>query len=336
MNVILITICSNNYLAHTQTMLTSFSKYNSVKKIIAFLADEFNPSIDYSSFSEFDLIHYSDTDSGFYDDMKLIYTAYEFANALKPFLIEYIFNKYGTNNIVICLDSDIFITSSFENLILKLNTYDILLTPHFVNPSSPALDQSIALWHGDYNLGFIAVRHSDESINCIRWLQSRCIKYAKADKRNGFFGEQKWMNLAPIFFSNILILKDVGFNVAWWNLSERKIFFYNGHFYVNNLENKLIFFHFSGFNPLDVNTFGLPYDYVMYLDNYPDLKKLFSTYADILNSNNYLFFKEILHSIEVHGKDLKNVQWGIINTEKKIIKRKTILQRIYNRVIKYK
>jgi hypothetical protein len=335
MNIILITICSNNYLAHTQTMLTSFSKYNSVSKIIAFLVDEFDPSINYSDISKFDLIHYKETDSGCYDDMKLNYTVYEFANALKPFLIEFVFNKYGTNNIVICLDSDTYFTSTLDYLIFQLNNYDIILTPHFVNPYSPALDQSIALWHGDYNLGFIAVKHSDLSIQCIRWLQSRCMKFAKADKRNGYFGEQKWMNLAPIFFNNILILKHIGFNVAWWNLVERKILYENGHFYVNDLQNKLIFFHFSGFNPVDENTYGLPSDYVLYLDSNSALKKLFTIYANDLKSNNYSFYKKILHSIDVRGEDLKNVYWGIIKTEKKLIK-KSILQRFYNRLKRFK
>ena len=55
------------------------------------------------------------------------------------------------------------------------------------------------------------------------------------------------MDLAPCLFSQVGIIRDPGYNVAYWNLSSRQIGRVEDSFTVNG--EPLYFFHFSGFDP---------------------------------------------------------------------------------------
>ncbi len=54
------------------------------------------------------------------------------------------------------------------------------------------------------------------------------------------------MDLTPGLFEGVRVLRDPGYNVAYWNLHERAISLEGGP-HVNGLP--LHFFHFSGFDP---------------------------------------------------------------------------------------
>ena len=60
------------------------------------------------------------------------------------------------------------------------------------------------------------------------------------------FTDQRWADYMPSLFNHHL-LKDPGYNVAYWNLHERPLTCADGRIYARNLP--LRFFHFSGFDP---------------------------------------------------------------------------------------
>ena len=74
----------------------------------------------------------------------------------------------------------------------------------------------------------------------------------------GLFVDQKWIDLAPALF-DVYILKEPGYNLAYWNLEKRNITIREDNAYAVNGK-PLIFVHFSGwdsgFNDIAVSTYA--------------------------------------------------------------------------------
>jgi glycosyltransferase involved in cell wall biosynthesis len=122
-----------------------------------------------------------------------------------------------------------------------------VLTPHILSPfPDKKLPNDLdILRSGTYNLGFLALQASKETDAFLdwwwRWLQTDCY----SDPRTGVFTDQKWVNFAPIFWPSFHVLRDVTYNVAYWNLHERTLTYEKDQWLVNG--RPLAFYHFSGF-----------------------------------------------------------------------------------------
>lgn len=155
---------------------------------------------------------------------------------------------------VIYIDPDIAVFKSLQPMIELLNTYDVVLTPHQLSPDRTPMgiqDNEIgSLKFGIYNLGFVAVSTRKEGQRFAKWWSDRCIEYCYDDISEGLFTDQRWIDHVPVFFDNVKILKDPGYNVASWNLSNRKLSISpKGQISVNN-EYPLRFYHFTKLGPL--------------------------------------------------------------------------------------
>ena len=67
----------------------------------------------------------------------------------------------------------------------------------------------------------------------------------------GMHVDQKWMDLVPGLFGEVFIMREPGYNVAYWNLHSRTVDLLNGRVRVNG--KPCYFFHFSGFDPLNIS-----------------------------------------------------------------------------------
>ena len=124
------------------------------------------------------------------------------------------------------------------------------MTPNLIyTQTQPSTGEFASLRHGMYNLGFLGLKRSQESFRLIAWWKERLKEHCRIDKCWGIFVDQKWMDLAPLFFENIKLVKHPGWNMAWWNFSERKLMDSENGYLVNSDEFPLVFFHFSGFRP---------------------------------------------------------------------------------------
>ena len=63
----------------------------------------------------------------------------------------------------------------------------------------------------------------------------------------GLLRRQRWFDLAPGFVSDLAIVRDPEYNVAYWNLHDRRMAHSDAGYTVN--DRPLAFFHFSGFDP---------------------------------------------------------------------------------------
>lgn len=177
----------------------------------------------------------------------------ELCTAVKGVALEYIFTQYSAEQ-VFYFDPDIVVFSRLEDLCRQLADHSLILTPHLTDPDTTdmgILDNEVAaLLHGVFNLGFVGVRNTPEGRRFSKWWAERLISYCRDDLENGLFTDQKWVNLAPCFFDEVGILRSPAFNVATWNLSNRKATGTIEEGISINGE-PLGFYHFSGFDSGD-------------------------------------------------------------------------------------
>jgi hypothetical protein len=177
----------------------------------------------------------------------------ELCTAVKGVALEYIFSTFKADQ-VFYFDPDMVVFSRLEELQQELARHNLILTPHLTDPEVGDMgirDNELAsLLHGVFNLGFLGVRNTPEGRRFSRWWSERLLQYCHDDLANGIFTDQKWVTLAPCFFDNVGILRSPAFNVATWNLTNRKA---TGSLASGILINgePLGFYHFSGFDSGD-------------------------------------------------------------------------------------
>jgi hypothetical protein len=152
---------------------------------------------------------------------------------------------------VIYLDPDIWVLNSLTPVVERLADHDILLTPHLLHPEDDIWlihgnEIVTTLAHGIYNLGFIGVRPSSEGMRFARWWEKRLLNFCFDDVPQGLFTDQRWCDFVPVFFEGTHIVRDIGCNVATWNIRYRPIT-RQGDTYLAGGQ-PLRFYHFTGFD----------------------------------------------------------------------------------------
>jgi len=172
------------------------------------------------------------------------FTVVEACTAVKGFALEFLLN-YDQG--VTYLDPDIAVFHDLgviEDLLLK---NDIVLTPHLLEPEKDfraISDNEVGLLkHGSFNLGFIAVGCTDEGKKFASWWAWRLYDYCFEDFENGLFVDQKWIDLVPAFFENVLVWRHRGANLASWNINQRELKSSKDEFFVDG--EPLLFLHFT-------------------------------------------------------------------------------------------
>lgn len=188
-------------------------------------------------------------DVGFADlyDLAFKYDITEFSTSLKPSLTLKLLEQFQK---VIFLDPDTCLYQSVAPILNDLDEHDIVLTPHYTIPHSKTLpDSDLGMMRfGSFNLGFFAVKDSEQGHYFLNWWDDRCRRFCYFETQFGLSTDQKWVSIAPCFFQNLYVSFNLGYNVAFWNLQERKLSKDSKGNYLVNDKYPLIFFHFSSFD----------------------------------------------------------------------------------------
>ncbi|HVQ39528.1 MAG TPA: glycosyltransferase [Pyrinomonadaceae bacterium] len=283
------TIIAKNYLAFARTLAQSFLSVHPDGKCFVLVVDDIEGYINPANES-FEVVKLADLKIPKQSSFCFQYDIKELCTAVKANLLEYLINEKSVDRLLY-LDPDILVTGSLEGLFERLNTSDIVLTPHLDTdyPDDGLLpDDGWILRSGIFNLGFIGVNSSDNVRSFLKWWKAKLYKKCIVDLLNGYFVDQKFIDFVPVYFNNVFVEKDVGYNVAYWNLHSRKLSRENGQWLCNG--GPLYFFHFSGYPASERGAISA------YLSNArsrfefssrPDVQPLFSHYKNLLLRNEY-------------------------------------------------
>lgn len=237
------TICSGNFMAQAYALYESIVTHHPDSSFAVALCDQlgdFDPHM-----FPFEILTLDNFEIEALPEMIEQYNITELNTAIKPFVFNF-FHEAAPDQPVIYLDPDIKILSQLEELFAVLDDgADCVLTPHMLEPSEWAeMNEGRLLQYGIYNLGFLALRSTPEVRRICQWWARRLQRECVIDMSKGLFVDQKWADLFPSFIPRTHILRHPGYNVAYWNLSQRKITRQDNMWKVNG--QPLRFFHFSG------------------------------------------------------------------------------------------
>jgi len=337
--VLFFTICSNNYLAQAITLGYSLVQFNPECVFKIGLVDQKNSGIEYSNIP-FEIIEVENIGISAFENFFKKYNITELNTAVKPFYFQFLFENFSDINTIVYLDPDILVFDTFKVLEEELKYYDIVITPHFTTPIIDNLKQCEEdfLNSGLYNLGFIAIKKTDNSCKMIEWWSERLKDKAFIALDKGMFTDQIWINFVPLFFEKVKILNHPGYNMAYWNMHERKLSVSSKKNFVNE-DYPLIFFHFSGYSPLNPDILSKYQNRFIFKER-ADIKEIFHEYTHELIKNGFYHFINfpcIYNGIkEEYEKDILLEKINAIPLIKRII-RKIIIKLIskFNIILDY-
>lgn len=279
------TICSRNYMAYALTLGRSLRQLDPEAEFIIGLADDWVASSAPMEV-EFEILPMADIGLPTLPDMALRYTIMELNTAIKPRLMRYLMEERNCHSVVY-LDPDIIAVSKFDELeqILE-NEPDCILTPHSTAPLDDGADpDDIRLMRtGVYNLGFVAANATEDTIAFLRWWEARLETDCRVALDEGIFVDQKFMDLAPSYMSDVRILRHPGYNLAYWNLKHRPVIENGGVLVTNGVPVRFV--HFSGVIPGDRSTFS-KHQNRFQVGDIGGLLPLFRHYLDQLEANQH-------------------------------------------------
>ena len=296
------TLCSTNYLAHAKTLGDSLREHSPDYRFVIGLVDRLSPLVGPSFWEPHELIPVEELEIDGFAEMVARYNVVELNTAVKPFYIEYLYQRDPSVDAVIYLDPDILVYSDLSALADRLRTCSIVVTPH----SCTYDDSEISIYYeqgmlgtGVYNLGFLATSRSENTNALIRWWQRRLREHCYYAPGTGIFVDQLWMSLAPLYF-DVYVEKNPGYNMCYWNHFERRVSWIDGRPIVNG-EHDLVFYHFSSYSPdkPDRVTARVKSMTVSFFER-PDLKPLYDDYRSRLLANGYESVKSLKYALRRH------------------------------------
>lgn len=281
MKIGVFTIAAKNYLAYVRVLMNSIARVHPEYERFLCLTDTVDGCFDDSE-EPFRVIEAATIGVPTFADMALRYDVMEFSTALKPSMIRWLLQNTELD-LIIYLDPDIAAYSRFDAIERAFSAgASVALTPHITAPLEDGCEPNDhhILQSGVFNLGFVAVRRGQEAAAFLAWWARRLATQAEANFSANLFTDQRWCDLAPCFLDRLAIIKDPGYNVAYWNLKERHLDQDTQGAWLANGQ-PLAFFHFSGVranNPQLLSRHQNRYTW----ENLPQLRPLFDAYRSEL------------------------------------------------------
>ncbi|WP_394781769.1 glycosyltransferase [Undibacterium sp.] len=218
------------------------------------------------------------------------YGIMELNTAAKPYMFAHL-RRQGYERVVY-IDPDILVVDRLADVERLLDEgAAAVVTPHLTAPLDDGLEPSELdiMRAGSYNLGFLALGSLPASDAFIKWWEDKLEYGAVSDPARGLFTDQKWVDLAPGMFGGFAVLRDPGYNVAYWNLPHRPVTRQGDAWLAGG--RPLRFFHFSGFDPQNPQPFS-KHQNRLRLDTIGDARELALEYARRVLSHGFAEFRK--------------------------------------------
>lgn len=274
------TVLTRSHLEYGLLLIDSAKVFHPDSRFFVLIVD-WDQSINqfFDSRDGVDLVHLDSLAIPNKNDFLFQYSPFELCNALKSFLLKHVKANHGYHRIIY-LDSDILIYDRLDPIIEKLDSCGILLTPHVSRDYIGSEQESASdafLQYGAYNAGVIAIGQCPSSNEFLEWWSSKMVFNCLDDRPRGFFVDQKYLDLVPGLFNDVVILKNPGINVGYFNIGKRPITFKDNRWHVGG--HPLILFHFTQYN---YSTRCFP-DWLLSnqkISSLGDFRKLLDAYSD--------------------------------------------------------
>ncbi len=278
------TIVANNYLAYARAFTRSFLRRHPEGKVCVLVVDRPQPGHHYED-EPFAVLFADQLGIPAFSHVAFRYSIVELNTAVKPYFLLHLHRTLGCDRICY-FDPDILVLDDLSELYERLGRADAVLTPHL---TAPIEDRAIPnereiLLSGIYNLGFLGLAFNDRTLPFLDWWSRRLYRECVSEVERGLFVDQRWMDFAPAFLPAVDILRDPGYNAAYWNLAHRQVEPRTppgSGWLVNGVP--LRFFHFSGYDfrrPEQISKFQNRFTFA----DRPDILPLFQLYAESIRT----------------------------------------------------
>jgi glycosyltransferase involved in cell wall biosynthesis len=274
------TIVARNYLAAARLLARSFRAVDPEGTCWTLVIDDRAGEVDGAS-EQFELVLPEQLGIDRWDQMVAGYSVLELSTAVKPWLLRHLLYERGAERITY-LDPDIQIFSSLGEVDSLLREHAVVVNPHLTAPmprDGRRPSETDILISGSFNLGFAGFAGGQEVDALLAWWAERLATDCLVAPERGYFVDQRWMDLAPGLIESLFVLRDPGYNVAYWNLSSRQVIRQADSYEVNG--RPLRFFHFSGYDPDRPELLSKHQDRIT-LDDHPVVRELCDGYARAL------------------------------------------------------
>jgi lipopolysaccharide biosynthesis glycosyltransferase len=244
------TIITNDYLHYALALRESLLSFNKQVKFYILVTDkdqELKEAVE--KIYEGTVVLFSDDLCSDGIGQKIYYKYFnnhkdEFRWSMKPVLLKHLITELNFIK-VFYLDCDLFFFNSYDFLFEKLDVSDVILTPHWrsMDPHRDFINFQILYDSGLYNGGFVAVNHN--AVESMDWWAMACEYVCVKLPEKGYYVDQTHLNLFPVMFDKVEILKHRGCNVANWNQVEcKRVLKNNGEVLIND-QYPVVFIHFT-------------------------------------------------------------------------------------------
>jgi hypothetical protein len=170
-----------------------------------------------------------------------------FAN--RPKVVSRLLHKFDQ---VILVGADVYFTGAFLREVNSDVTSSTIGVPHMLSPlpDDGKAPTNLGVFRaGQINADFTVWRRHQEVFAFLNWQARQLEQVCEADiKGQGVLYDQTFLNFAPSFIQGFKVLRHPGFNVAYYNLHERDVWYAPEiGWMVNDIP--MYFFQFSGFYP---------------------------------------------------------------------------------------
>jgi glycosyltransferase involved in cell wall biosynthesis len=244
------TIIAKNYVAYARVLARSFREHHPDARCFVLVIDD---TVGYLEAADepFELITPDQLRLDGFEWMAARYDVLELSTAVKPWLLRYLLHDRGLEKIAY-LDPDIEVCSSLAEIDALLDDHEIALIPHIIEPipnDGRKPSETDILIAGAYNLGFVALARRPQVDALLSWWSEHLATECLVAPERGIFVDQRWMDFVPGFLERVAVIRDPGYDVAYWNLHSRPLERRDGELLAAG--RPLRFMHFSGFDPLD-------------------------------------------------------------------------------------
>lgn len=253
MKVLVYSSFTFSYLNRARVLFQTLRRFHPDWELVALMTDEPPPGFAFDPANEpFDrLVLAQDLGIANFRGWLFRHDVIEVCTAVKgPFLHQ---ACSSGADVAIYLDPDTALLNNLDPLIEWLEDHEILLTPHLIDPNEDRLsilDNDLSASRtGIFNLGFVAIRTTGEGARFAKWWNDRLLDFCYDDIPNGIFVDQRWCDHVPALFDKVKVVRDPGYNIASWNLSQRTVAIGKDGQVMVNGDHPLRFWHFTKLGP---------------------------------------------------------------------------------------